>query len=140
MIYSDDYSSGQPKRKNKKKKETAEEYYRLGRRSASLDQTAKDNKQTAEMNMVQSIMLQNQKNELLDVLSEVNRRQNQLDQAMAEALAPPPLGMDVGPPGGMPFGEMPPGGMASPPELGPPQGLPQELPQSATPMGPPPII
>lgn len=150
MYFENDNSADQPKRKPKKKKEMAEEYYRLGRRSASLDQKAKDANQTAELNMVQSMMLQNQKNELLDVIAEVKRQQDQLNRSMAEALGPPPLdvGLPMGelpqgappPMDGMPQGGMPPGGMPPPPEPAM-AGLPPDFGQQPPPaLGPPPIM
>lgn len=115
---------GQPKRK-KKKGGDDRTMFKLGQTAASLDQQKKENDQQAILNMAKEMELRTLKNELLDILAEVERRTQLGEQQIAAMAGTPPM-----PPGVMP--DQP----GLPPEMMG-QGMPPELMQGGPGMPPP---
>jgi hypothetical protein len=120
-------SGGQPL-KQRKRGGDGESMFKLGMTAANLDHQQKEVEQLSLLNMLKEQELRQLKNEILDIIAELERKTQLGEQQLGAIAGTPPM-----PPGVMPEDPtmmgMPPGMM--PPDMG---GM---SPQGGSPMGPP---
>lgn len=128
--YGSDLKFGQPNYRKSKNKETASEFFKLGKTKAGLDRQQKDIEQGLQLTMIQQAQLSESKNELKDLMAEFQRM---MEASAMPAMSPgPPVGPGMEPPVGMAPGMAAEGQMVPPPEMGgiPPQAGPSNPPPS----------
>lgn len=123
-----EYINGQPTKKAKQTKDTAADYYKLGRTAAGLEQQREDIQQDIKLGFAQKIMLMEQEMQVKRLIGELQQQQQSAILALLAATKSSTTAMPgaVGPPdNGIPPlpGAIPPAGLAGgAPPL--PQGLP----------------
>ena len=137
----EDKLSGGQALKQRKRGGDGESMFKLGMTAANLDNQQKEVEQMSLLNMLKEQELRQLKNELLDIVAEIERKTQLGEQQLGAMAGTPPMpggimpedpsmmGGGMPPPdmGGMPPG-MPPQGMMPPPDMGmPPQGMPPQM-------------
>lgn len=96
----ENYVYGQSKRSASKKNDTARDFFDLGRASAFLEKQREQLQQDMALNMAQLVQLQQAKLQYTDILGQVTKEQQSLNEMLAQ-VAPPPAAV-AGYPGGIP--------------------------------------
>lgn len=97
----DNMVNGIPKKSSKKKKETASEYYKLGRTAAFLEKEKERVDNQAKMNLIQQMALSELMLKIKEMKLELESQQKLAMNMQLQSMFPP-IPQDVGLPMGMP--------------------------------------